>query len=52
MTSKKAIRSLMRRLCDIIYAVLSKNIPYKKPDNAVKFQTKNQSKFKLHKAVS
>lgn len=47
MTPRKAIRSLKRRLCDIIYAVLKKNIPYKRPENIVKIQPK----LKLHKAA-
>ena len=52
MTSKMAIRCLMRRLCDIIYAVIKKNIPYKRLDNLVNIQTKIQPKLKLRKAVS
>ena len=51
-TPKEALRCLKRRLCDIIYAILKKNIPYKKPDNIVKIQTEKQPKIKLRKVVS
>lgn len=47
MTSKEALRCLKRRLCDIIYAVLKKNSPYKKPDNLINFQPE----IKYRKAV-
>ena len=51
-TPREALRCLKRRLCDIIYAILKKNIPYKKPDNIIKIQPEKQSKTKLHKAIS
>ena len=50
-TSRDALRCLKRRLCDILYAILKKNIPYKKPDNILKIQPEKQSKIKLRKAV-
>ena len=51
-TSRDALRCLKRRLCDILYAILKKNTPYKKPENIVKIQTEKQPKIKLRKAVS
>jgi len=40
-TSKDALRCLKRRLIDIIFAILKKNTPYKKPDNLMKIQANN-----------
>ena len=51
-TPKEAMRCLKRRLCDILYAILKKNIPYQIPNNIVKIQPKKQPKIKLRKAVS
>ena len=51
-TPKEAMRCLKRRLCDILYAIIKKNIPYQIPDNIVKIQSEKQPKIKLRKAIS